>query len=252
MSAGAFTPGFAGFPLRELTGIEENGVSHSGTAAAIELLDRLVEGTNGAAEGRRAKHWTPSERDRALLEVLRLTWGLQIESTITCSTCSAPFDLSFSADELMPRADRSAAMSQPDGTLQTPDGGHFRLPVGEDEMAVAAIAPEDAASALRERCVIAEGTGGLAAIEQAMESLAPILDRDVRAVCPECSNEQAVRFDLQYYVLQMLIQEQPRLVLDIHCIASVYGWSLTEILGLRRSLRRRLVGLIEESGGRRV
>src|SRR5258708_2220147 len=118
MSTGASTRVCGRFPLRELTGIEENGVAHTGSAAAIELLDRLIERTGGGAERWSAKQLTASERDRALLEVLRMTRGLRIESTLTCTACRVPFDVSFSAADLMPAGDPRAATLLPDGTFE--------------------------------------------------------------------------------------------------------------------------------------
>src|SRR5437763_847879 len=61
----------------------------------------------------------------------------------------------------------------------------------------------------------------------------------------ECSARQKVRFDIQYYLLQILEKKRKQIAREIHRLASAYQWSLAEILSLRRSERRAFVELIE-------
>ena len=83
-----------------------------------------------------------------------------------------------------------------------------------------------------------------AVVQEAMATTAPILKKDLTAVCPECATQQNFNFDVQYYLLSALLAERSRLTLEVHCLATAYGWSLSEILGLPRSQRRRLVELV--------
>lgn len=137
-----------------------------------------------------------------------------------------------------------------DGHFQLQDGRRFRLPTGEDEYTVLSLPPAEAEEGLLQRCLIEEGDVSEGAdsnltVQAAMETLAPLVDLDLDARCPECGTEQSVHFDIQHYLLSALCQERHQLAVEVHRLASVYGWNLNEILDLSRSQRRALVELIE-------
>src|SRR6266851_4566390 len=136
--------------LRELTGFDEQCVRDVSTATAIGLLDRLVE---GVPEGSwRVVQLTACDRDRLLAAVYRLTYGKRIDSTSQCTQCGSLFDLTFSLDDLLVAVDRapspSVAEALPDGTFCTAGGAQFRLPTGEDELAVTGLPPAEAEQVL--------------------------------------------------------------------------------------------------------
>ena len=79
-----------------------------------------------------------------------------------------------------------------------------------------------------------------------METIAPLVDLELDAQCPECGESQQVYFDLQYYLLSAIGRGRAQLMREIHTLASAYGWSLSDILGLPRSQRRILAGLVDE------
>jgi hypothetical protein len=250
---------FARYPsrlaVRELTGFDEQCIQDVSTATAIRLLDRVAEGAPG--ESLRAAELPACDRDRMLAAVYRLTYGAQINSTARCTQCGSPFDLVFSLDDLLATVERERSMAAvealPDGTFRAAGQIHFRLPTGEDELAVAQLPPEQAEQALWERCV----KGGLpeenvrAIFEEALEDAAPLLALDIDTACPECGGAQAAHFDIQFYLLRALEQERTQIAREIHQIAGAYGWSLQEILTLRRSDRRLFVQLIEAERARR-
>ena len=145
--------------------------------------------------------------------------------------------------------------SESNGVFRSRDGCRFRLPSGEDEIAVIGLSPEDAERELLRRCVIEgnphAGNGGL---QETMKNLAPLLDLNVEAVCPECGGSQMVHFDIQYFLLSRLRLDQERLAYEVHRLSAFYGWGLKEILDLPSRLRRTYVGLAEmelDSGRRR-
>jgi hypothetical protein len=245
-----FAPGMHQVGIRELTGHDERFVCDTSTSTAIGLIDRVVD-TSGGAPWRSAAELTASDRDRLLAAIYRLTYGARVESTSRCIGCGSQFDLSFSLDDLMAAVQRAptagAAEELPDGTFRSGDGVRFRLPTGRDELAVAALPASEAARALLDRSVI-EGppaSDALVAVEELIEEVAPVVALDLDTRCPECGGAQAVRFDMQYYLLRLLEQERSRTAREIHRIAQSYGWSLDETLGLRRSERRLFVMLIE-------
>jgi hypothetical protein len=233
--------------LRELCGADEESVSSGGTLAALGLLDRLLtDGPGASVRPGDAARITVTERDLLLARVYRAAFGVRIEGTLPCVGCGEPFDLDFDQDDLVAGvlAARDGLSALPEGVYAAPDGRKFRLPTGEDELAVWGLPPEEAARALLRRCVI-EGDPGRdeEAMAQAMERAGPVLDVDLRAVCPECGREQTVRFSMQGYLLAALERDSRKLAHEVHRLAAAYSWSLGEILSLRRRRREALAAL---------
>jgi hypothetical protein len=234
--------------LRELCGADEEAVSGRGTLAALRLLDRLLaDGPGASLRAGGAAAATVTERDLLLAHVYCAAFGARIEATLRCAGCGEPFDLDFSLDDLVAGvvAAPGAGCAVAEGVYAAPDGRTFRLPTGEDELAVLGLAPEEAARELLRRCVVAGDPGGdEAALVEAMERAGPVLDLDLAAACPECGGEQAVRFALQDYLLATLERDGRKLAHEVHALAAAYSWGLGEILSLRRRRRQALAALV--------
>jgi hypothetical protein len=86
----------------------------------------------------------------------------------------------------------------------------------------------------------------IVAVEESLTRMAPIIDLEMSARCPECAIDQAVHFDLQCFFLERLLQDRRWLMYEIHMIANAYGWSLDSILSLSRRERKELTNLIDD------
>jgi hypothetical protein len=237
--------------LREINGEDEDLVEGTSTAVAIQLLDRLLTAEAGAALGPGdAVKLTAPDRDRLLAFVYARTYGSRIDSTANCKHCGKPFDLDFSLDTLqanLAQNRRDAAIELEDNEVfRLPDDRCFRLPTGEDELAVFGLSSEEAQSELLARCLVnGDPNDNPETIQDAMQKMAPILDLELDAICPECDHKQSVHFDIQSYLLTAIKQERNRLMHEVHRLASAYGWSLDEIMSLARNRRRALASLVE-------
>jgi hypothetical protein len=246
-----FAPGSNWAYLREIRGSDEQSVEGAGTVEAIRLLDRLLVSTSGTDIGPdRAKELATPDRDRMLATIYISTYGSRVESVVNCSQCDSPFDADFSLEDLIHHVDSEAAQAnieeESSGVYKLPDGRCFRLPTGEDECATLGMSPEEAERFMLNRCILkGDPTEDAQDVQRAMRDIAPILDLDMDARCPECDHQQVVRFDIQYYLLYRLIQGQRQLSLEVHQLARAYGWGLSEILSLPRSVRKIYVQLVE-------
>ena len=243
--------------LRELTGFDEQSVSNLDTATAISLIDRLIVHSPGSVtEQCTAATLTPSQRDRLLAKVYEATFGPRVESTVRCAHCRELFDVTFNISDLLNAlhslcSSQTTAKQDCDGTYLLPNGLRFRLPIGEDELAVVALSPHEAERALLERCIIdPTDESEFDAVQEAMEEVDPVMDLELDAHCPQCGNIQPLHFDIQFFLLRALLQESRRTGREIHRLAVTYGWSLQEILGLSRSQRRAFASFIEEDNSR--
>lgn len=217
--------------LREPRGADELALDGVDTRAAVRWLDALLDGPPAAAE------LSASDRDALLAGVHRALWGDRIVSSFACSACGKMVDLSFELSALQrDLADRTeAAQVSTARHLHDHEGHAYTLPSAADEEAAAQLGPRQGREALAHG--IRAGADA-AALAVRLEALAPLLDVDLDADCAECGRAQQMRFDIQSFVLQRLLDERETLLAEVHTLAAGYGWSLAEITALPRSLRR--------------
>ena len=237
--------------LREITGREEWMVNSVDTLVAIRLLDCLLLDIPGVTfQPGGVARLASADRERMLLAVYRRLYGGRVATTLTCQACQVQFDLDFDLEDVLKAipAEKLTAGERVNGRdYELPGGVRFRLPTGEDELAIAHLPRIQAEEALLRRCLIDGEAESEPSVRQAMETIAPVVDIDLDCRCPECDRAQTVRFDLQRYLLAAIQSEQPRLAREVHLLATAYGWKLEEILGLPRSQRRMYVALVESA-----
>lgn len=237
--------------VRELTGRDEYSVFGVSTANAIDLLSGLIE-TRVDVDGERIHPMdlVAADRDRLLAAIYKGAFGDRIENTLSCNKCGEPFDIDFSLQSVISSVSSTNetvdCVQLHDGTFRFGDGLSFRLPTGRDELAAIGMTTSEVESLLMKRCTEdREWPEGELEFEELLEKVAPLIDLELVAACPECRHVHTIQFDIQTYLLGALVSERRRLLADINTIAATYSWSLEEILSLTRSDRRHLVELIE-------
>jgi hypothetical protein len=78
-----------------------------------------------------------------------------------------------------------------------------------------------------------------------MEQVAPQVEVELEAVCPECGRSFSAMIDLPALVLEEFAVEWPRLRHEVHLLASHYHWPESEILAMPRHKRRSYLELLE-------
>ncbi|MBK6878806.1 MAG: hypothetical protein IPG99_20815 [Ignavibacteria bacterium] len=239
------TPGAEGVYLRSLCGADEMMIEDTGTKNLISLLEKLMH-AGAEANKVRAAQIVTADRDRLLAALYISLYGAKVESTVTCKKCEEKFDLDFSLHALLKHFGHSTTPFSENGKYELEPGLSFRLPTGEDEIQINGFTGAEAEKKLLERCLL-EGNAETDSerVQLKMEELAPMLSMHMQAICPECSHDQEVQFDMQSFFLTKLIQERQGLIREIHYIASQYHWSHQEILDLPRNLRKQYAALIQ-------
>jgi len=239
------TPGAEGVYLRGLCRADEMKVENTDTKNLITLLESLLQPAITGNNVQAAKIVT-ADRDRLLAALYISLYGAKVESTVNCEECRQKFDLDFSLNEIIRHYQPSAASVSNDGKYQIEPGICFRLPTGEDEILISGFSGVEAERRLFERCLLnGNPETDNEKVQSKMAELAPVLSMNMQAICPECSHEQQVQFDIQSFFLTKLKQERPALIREIHSIASQYHWSQQEILDLPRNLRKQYAALIQ-------
>jgi hypothetical protein len=244
-------PGGKWARLRPLCGHDETLINGAGSVEVVAFLDRLLSDAPGTTVGPgKGADLAVCDCDRLCAAIYLKNFGERIVGTTACRDCHEPFELNFPLPGLLESqaARRPAKARGPDdqGIFTLADGRRFRLPTAGQQCKVIGLEPDAAVAALLELCVVeGDPTHDPETLQAAMEEVGGLLDSDLDAACPQCGARQAVRFDIQSYLLRTLGYERQFLHYEVHCIATAYGWAAGEILSLTREDRRAFVRLIQ-------
>ncbi|HEY0395140.1 MAG TPA: hypothetical protein VGD01_11660 [Candidatus Elarobacter sp.] len=196
------------------------------------------------------------ERDRRLLALREALFGAQVTGLVACAACGERVELEFAAADVraLPVAD-PAPLPLPHGEGEL----RLRVPDSRDLQAAAAAGP-GAATVLLERCLVPAAAPSGAApapradgfppelVAEAGRRLAeadPLLDVRFALTCPSCGHAWSAPFDVVPFLWTELDAWAGRAFAGVHVLASAYGWSEAEILGLspaRREAYLRMAG----------
>jgi hypothetical protein len=232
--------------LREINGYDELMIEDNGARAVLKLLQNVIMPPSPGTLAVAPEKIVISDRDYLLAGIYGYTYGSRIQSVLKCRTCLSPFDMDFSLDDLVLSIRGSASHKpQDEQGFYCYDDYRFRLPNGEDEMAVAGMPVVEAERQILERCMA--GTNTVANdrdVQSFMKSVAPLVFSEIQTTCPECGANQVVIFDIQTFFLSRLKNERKRVAAEVHSIAMAYHWSHHEILEIPRTLRKSYAGMI--------
>jgi hypothetical protein len=243
-----YTPEISRVNIRELYGAAELSVQDASAHSVLRLLSQLIIDTGQEVP---SKNIVTADRDAILATIYLNTYGSKIASTVHCQACTSKFDLDFSLPDLqthlLQQADLMTFASEQLGVYVLDNVCRFRLPNGDDELSIEGLLQGTARTALLNRCIL-EGDRNIDAdqIEQAMQQIAPILQTEMDARCPECGQNTLVQFDIQSFLIGRIINERKLTAWEIHCIANAYHWQHDDILQLPRSLRKMYVQYIAQ------
>jgi hypothetical protein len=190
--------------------------------------------------------WTLGRRNRALLELHSACFGPGLRAWAACEYCTEKMEFEVDARSLL------TTLAQDSQPLQTVvvNGHTFRLPSSRDlAQAVQAGEPVQGVFRLLQLCHVGEDFGEWSEEEVDMvgEQFAradPMAEPRLELACPECGEAQEQTLDPVDFLWSQVQAVARRVLVEIHTLASAYGWSEREILGmsnLRRSLYLQMV-----------
>lgn len=183
------------------------------------------------------------EREADLFALRRALFGDRMQVRLECADCGADMEFDLDAGEFALRAhDREVSVSEGEWRVR------FRLPGVADLTAAARSA--DPRAALLAGCVVSAERDGTAVaagelpaavqrrIAEAAEAADPGADLALNVTCPDCGQGTRAELDIASYLWTELDAWARDVLLDVHLLATAYGWSEPEILALS-PLRRR-------------
>ena len=214
----------------------------SATLAPVEREDALLR---LADPGLELSRLPVGERDARLLELRELLFGTALDGVAECPRCGEQVEYGLETGALL-------AGRPEESTLElVVSGRHLRvrLPTGADLAEAAAAGDLEAARAvLLERCLAGQSVVTPSEIvpelSRRLAEVDRLADAHLALACPECRHEWTVVFEVGAWLWAELEAWAWRTLLDVHTLASAYGWSEAEILALgpRRELYLDLVG----------
>jgi hypothetical protein len=222
----------------------EQGTAQHPLERAIRLL-HLAWPQKSVAEWARV---SVGERDRQLLRLREQLFGPTVEATTRCPKCGNELELTFTARDL----ESTVGATRAEERWKVVSGEYeieYRLPTTADLLAIAS-GSRPALTALFDRCVVARrGEGSVPSTElpaavieklsSSMEQADPYAEIQIALDCAGCSHRWSMVFDVVSYLWGEIEDWAERLLRDVHSLASAYGWSEREIVGMS-ALRRRL------------
>jgi uncharacterized protein (UPF0212 family) len=196
--------------------------------------------------------WTIAERDAQILFLRESAFGLEMEGSAHCPRCGERLELQFTTREILPRAETSGghiAVELDDCAVR------FRLPVAGDLANLSAFTPDAARNELLATCFLDGQRAGItlafkevpeairAAVEEEMARRDPYAHTELALNCPACGQAWNQAFDAASFLGTELEAWARRTLNEVHVLASVYGWTESEILQLSPARRQLYLSL---------
>jgi hypothetical protein len=197
-----------------------------------------------------AADWPLGRRNRALAQLGSDCFGPLLRGWTDCLQCREKLEFDVDAEALAARQPREP------GEPITAGGRTFRLPTGRD-LARAAAEPDARAAAIRlvELCRLDGGAepqdqagawaeSDLDAIGEKMALADPLAEITLHFDCPACGASFDESLDLAAFVWVEIEARARRLLLEVHTLATAYGWSEAEILSLDAARRQSYLTMV--------
>lgn len=182
--------------------------------------------------------WPVGRRNRALAEWFTASFGPSLAGSATCEQCGERLEF-----ELDARAFLAPEAAESEAPVEV--GGHaFRLPTTRD-LALAAHeeGAREAVTRLVEACRL-DDDGALDLSDDEVDKLGerfavadPLAETRIALSCPECEAEWEETLDVSAFAWAELEARAKRLLLEVHLLASAYGWSEADVLDVSESRR---------------
>lgn len=228
----------------------ERGQGRDPTAKAVALLSA----TTGRDEAAVAA-LPLGARDALLFDLRRRVFGDRLTAVVSCPRCADRVEVPVSLSAVcagLPTESAPVDVVEQDGmrlTVRVPDSGDARaaarlgdIGAARRELVRRCLSAVDRTGASVDVDALPAGVVALAA--ERLAELAPHADVRLRLTCPGCAGDWLVPLDIGLVLWAEVAVWARRTLLEVHELASAYGWTEPEILGLGPYRRQAYLDLV--------
>jgi hypothetical protein len=214
--------------------------------ARLHPLDRGLLALHAAfpeTPGDHLADWPLGQRNGALIDLRCACFGPTLQGWLSCVRCEEKLEFSMNGPDLAKAGAQGERYTSEPIVVR---GHSFRLPTSRDLAKVARESdPRSAALRLMDCCRMEAGDSSdlsetdLVEVEQRMAKADPLAEIRLTLHCPACNHEWEETLDIANFLWTEIEGRAKRLLLEIHALATAYGWTEKEILSLsdhRRAL----------------
>jgi 4-hydroxy-3-methylbut-2-en-1-yl diphosphate synthase IspG/GcpE len=233
----------------ELVAAWEQGSGRTPVGRGESLLGAL------GVDAVRRQDLSVGQRDTLLMDLRGRLFGTAVTALATCPACSEKLEVSFDLDDV-----RARPPGDPTDPVEVEHEGYTvraRPPSIGDLAALDTEMPwPNARERLLERCVLGarrddrqvavdELPGVVQArLETRLAEADPQADVQVVLTCPDCGRTWSALFDIVSFLWQELDAWARSVLVEVHDLASVYGWCEADILAMSPYRRSRYLELV--------
>lgn len=216
--------------------IWENGHRlHPLDRGLLAIRASLPETPGGRVADESVADWTLGRRNLALAELRTLYFGPRLEGWTACGQCGEKLEFEVDCRKL------AETYEETSGQPVAFHGSTFRLPTSRDLARIAGETDSQrAALLLLQNCTIDPAASEPARwsqseIEEIAEKMAladPLAEITLGFECPVCEHTSEEILDLSSFLWAEIESRAKRLLLEIHALASSYGWAESAILAM--------------------
>jgi hypothetical protein len=216
--------------------IWENGHRlHPLDRGLLAIRASLPETPGGRVADESVADWTLGRRNLALAELRTLYFGPRLEGWTACGQCGEKLEFEVDCRKL------AETYKETSGQPVAFHGSTFRLPTSRDLARIASETDSQrAALLLLQNCTIDPAASEPARwsqseIEEIAEKMAladPLAEITLGFECPVCQHTSEEILDLSSFLWAEIESRAKRLLLEIHALASSYGWAESAILAM--------------------
>ncbi|MBV9404695.1 MAG: hypothetical protein JO211_05090, partial [Acidobacteriaceae bacterium] len=191
--------------------------------------------------------WPLGRRNSALAELRSAMFSPLLNAWIGCPQCEEKLEFQIDTQNLIAQDDAV------DNRLVLLNGRTFRLPTSRDlAVAIRESDPADAPFRLLQNCYLGEDQDRVWSdldLEEVGESMAaadPLAETRLAFSCPNCGHNWDETFDLLQFMWTEIDAAAKQTLRDVHTLASAYGWTEREILGLSWPRRAWYLSMVEQ------
>ena len=222
----------------------ETGAGRSAPERALILLASIVDPARREEVGL----LPVGIRNTLLLALRRECFGARLDCVADCPNCGEALEFGFDLDD-MSDVDEQVPEVRPLVVRMDEVEVAVLPPTGADLAAVAATRPGDAREELLARCLVDASVDVFDLPEPRLADLIEVIGDGLAeadphsvvgfaATCAECGHGWPAELDVVGFVWAELDAWARRLLMDVHVLASAYGWTESDVLAVGRARRQ--------------